>query len=132
MEITVDTNIYNQRRYGRPWIAKVDFSKSTKGDFSWGDWTGDHYNGGAGILSISANPGDIIAEGQKDFRKPQNSAPDYSVVAADGELEYIGDKGAAYKYYLDHKDAAPDLDALKKERDVLLARIAEIDAIIDN
>lgn len=131
MEITIETSIYNQRRYGKPWIAIVDFSNSTKGDFSWGDWTGDHYNGGEGVLSINAKPGDIIAQGQKDFRKPANSAPDFFVVTADGDLEDIGDKGQAYKYYLEHKDAAPDLDALRKEREALVARITEIDAIIN-
>lgn len=132
MEIRIETNSYNHRRYGKPWIAIVDFSQSTKGDFSWGDWTGDHYNGGEGVLTINANPGDIIARGQKDFRKAQNSAPDFFVINSEGKREYIGDKGAAYKYYLDHKDAAPDLDALRKERETLVARIAEIDAILNN
>jgi len=79
MEITKETGSYNQRRMGRPWIAKVDFTNS-KGDFSWGDWTGDQYNGGAGVLSINAKPGDIIATGQKDNRQPKNSAPDFFVV----------------------------------------------------
>jgi len=132
MEIRIETAIYNQRRYGKPWIAKVDFSASAKGEFSWGDWTGDHYNGGEGILSINANPGDIITTGQKDFRKPRNSASDFFVVTSDGELEDISDKGAAYKHYLNHKDAAPDIDALRKERETLIARITEIDAIINN
>ena len=130
MDITTETSSYNQRRYGKPWIAKVDFAKSAKGDFSWGYWTGDHYNGGAGVLSISAKPGDIIAGGQKDFRQPKNSAPDFSVVAVDGNLEPLGDKGDAYKYFLEHKDTAPGLDALGKERAVLMARITEIDNIL--
>jgi len=132
MEITIETSAYNQRRYSKPWIAIVNFNNSTKGYFSWGNWTGDHYNGGEGVLSIAAKPGDIIAQGQKDFRKPANSAPDFFVVTANGEREDIGDKGQAYKYYLEHKDASPDLDALRKEREALLARIAEIDAIINN
>ena len=104
MEIRINTNSYNHRRYGRPWIAKVDFS-TPKGDFSWGDWTGDAYNGGEGVLSIDAVPGDIIATGQKDNRKPSNSAPYFYVVTAAGEIENIGDKGTAYKYYLDHKNS---------------------------
>ena len=131
MEITRDTNRYNQRREGRPWIAKVDFT-TPKPNFSWGDWTGDHYNGGEGVLSINANPGDIIATGQKDNRQPRNSAPHFWVVTEIGELEDIGDKGDAYKYYLAHKDTGPNLGALRKERETLVARIAERDAIIDN
>ena len=131
MQITVETSSYNHRRMGKPWIAKVDFS-TPKGDFSWGDWTGDHYNGGEGVLSIDAAPGDIIAKGQKDNRQPRNSAPDFYVVTADGKLDPLGDKGDAYKHYLAHKTAAPDHAALKAERDRLIARIAEIDAIIGN
>ena len=131
MEITVETSSYNHRRFSKPWIARVDFS-TPKGDFSWGDWTGDHYNGGEGVLSISANPGDIVAKGQKDHRQPKNSAPDFYIVMPDGRLDPLGDKGAAYKYFLEHKNAAPELDTLGKEREALVARIAEIDAIISN
>ena len=130
MNITRETSSYNERRYGRPWIAKVNFSGS-KPDYQWGDWTGDHYNGGDGILSIDADPGDIIAIGQKDNRKPKNSAPDFYVVTPDGDLSHIGDKGEAYKYYLTKKDAAPDMEALEAEKEKLLARIAEIDKILE-
>lgn len=131
MEITIETSLYNQRRMGKPWIAKVDFS-TPKGEYAWGEWTGDQYNGGEGVLSINANPNDIIARGQKDNRQPRNSAPDFYVVESDGTLGMLGDKGAAYKHYLENKDAAPDLDSLRKERETLLARVAEIDAIIGN
>jgi len=109
----------------------VDFS-TPKGEFTWGDWTGDHYNGGEGVLSINAAPGDIVAQGQKDNRQPKNSAPDFFVVTPDGTLDNLGDKGSAYKYFLEHKNAAPDLNSLHQERATLLARIAEIDAIIGN
>jgi len=129
MEKSIETDSYNQRRMGRPWIAKVNFA-NPKGEFTFGDWTGDQYNGGAGVLSITADSGDIIAQGQKDNRQPRNSAPKFFTVAPNGTLEAIGDKGAAYKYYLEHKAAAPDLDALRKERTTLLARIAEIDTIL--
>jgi len=130
MEITIETDSYNERRYGRPWIAKVDFSESVKGDFAFGDWAGDHYNGGAGVLTINADPGEIIAQGQKDNRKPRNSAPDFNVVGIAGNFEHLGDKGDAYKYFLEIKAATHDLDALQKERVVLLARIVEIDNIL--
>lgn len=131
MNITTETKSYNEKRYGRPWIAKVDFSESAKGEFSWGDWIGDHYNGGAGMLSITANPGDIIAQGQKDTRQPRNSAPDFFVVAADGTLDAIGDKGAAYKHFLENKDKAPDYVSLREERETLLVRVAEINNILE-
>ena len=130
MEITVETNSYNQRRMGRPWIAKVDFS-TPKGEFNWGDWTGDRYNGGEGVLTINADAGDIIAQGQKDTRQPRNSAPIFFLVTNDGQLDELGDKGDAYKYYLKNKDDTTlDFDVLKMERKELLNRVAEIDTII--
>ena len=133
MNITKETSSYNERRYGRPWIAKVDFSKNGgKPDYQWGDWAGDHYNGGEGILSIDADPGDIIADGQKDNRQHKNSAPTFYVVTPDGGLECLGDKGDAYKYYLANKDATPDRAALEAEREKLLERISEIDKILED
>ena len=102
MKIERQTGSYNQRRYGKPWIARVDFD-SPQGKFEFGAWIGDHYNGGEGTLIIDADPGDIIARGQKDFRQPKNSAPDYYYVTDDGKLIRIGDKGAAYQYYKSKK-----------------------------
>ena len=127
MEITLTTDSYNQRRYGKPWIAKVDFS-DPKGAFSFGDWIGDGWNGGAGTLQIDANPGDIIATGQKDNRNPKYSAPDFYEVTSDGKLNYLGDKGAAYKHYKDQPTI--DRTALTAERDRLMARVAEINTIL--
>jgi hypothetical protein len=130
MIITAETSSYNSRRMGKPWIATVDFT-TPKGEFSWGDWTGDHYNGGEGVLSIDAAPGSIIAIGQKDNRQPRNSAPVFYVATAAGDLDLLGDKGDAYKHYLAHRDSTPDHTALRAERDQLIARIAEIDIIIN-
>lgn len=131
MEIQIETKSYNEKRYGKPWIAKVSFEDSKKGDFIWGDWTGDHYNGGEGVLSLDANIGNIVARGQKDNRQPRNSAPDFYVVSADGTLDKIGDKGAAYKHYLAQKNNEPDINTLRLEKERLIARIAEIDNIIN-
>jgi len=125
MEITINTSSYNQRRMGKPWIAKVDFS-TPKADFSFGDWTGDQYNGGEGVLSISALPGDIIATGQKDNRQPKNSAPDFFVITESGKLDSIGDKGSAYKYYLANKPA-PNAPT----KDNPLAEISDADLIAE-
>ena len=129
MEITKETTMYNQRRYGKPWIAKVDFKTSTKGDFAWGDWTGDHYNGGEGVLTISAKAGEIIAEGQKDNRNPRNSAPSFYVVTPEGELDPLGDKGDAYKYYLVNR--TPNRDTLIAEKAMLEHRIVKINTLLD-
>lgn len=95
-KIEVKTVSYNQRRYGKPWIAKVDFSNNPNGDFFWGSWVGDARNGSEGLLIIEANEGDIVARGQKDFRVPRNSSPAFYQVR-DGQLVKLADKAEAYK-----------------------------------
>jgi len=100
MKIERNTSSYNERRYSRPWIAKVDFSDS-KGNFIWGQWIGRQ--GEEGILIIDANSGDIIAMGQKDLRKPRNSAPDYYEVLSDGTLSSIESKAAAYRQWKENQ-----------------------------
>jgi len=96
MKIEIKTTSYNQLRYSKPWIAVVDFSQTPKGDYKWGDWVGDHKKGSAGLLVIDANDGDIIAQGQKDFRQPKNSAPIYYQVR-NGELVELSGKAEAYQ-----------------------------------
>lgn len=126
MKIEISTSSYNERRYGRPWIARVTFP-TAKGEFAFGEWVGQP--GDPGLLVVDAEPGDIVARGQKDLRKPRNSAPDYYVVGETGELSGI-DKADAYRLYQDRKSAAPDRVALEAERDRLMTRLAEIDAAL--
>jgi hypothetical protein len=127
MKIETKTESYNRRRYGKPWIATVNFSENSKGDFNFGEWVGSI--GNDGILIIDASIGEIIATGQKDHRG-NKSTVEYSVVTVDG-LEYLGDKNDAYEYFYNKKSSEPDIDALRKEKEELLARIKEIDAIIE-
>lgn len=85
MKIEIETDVYNERRYGKPWIAKVDFSDNEKGDFLWGKWIGDP--GDSGLLILDADPGDVVARGQKDNRgRRENSAPRWAFVTQAGEL----------------------------------------------
>ena len=101
--IEIQTESYNDRRYSKPWIARVDFASDKNGSYQFGDWIGRA--GGEGTLEIDANTGDIIAQGQKDIRKPKNSTNEFYQVKADGSLEHIGDKGAAYKIWKKAQDA---------------------------
>ena len=85
MKIQIKTDIYNKRRYGKPWIAKVDFSENENGDFAWGNWIGDP--GSTGLLILDADPGDVVARGQKDNRgRRENSAPQWAIVNETGKL----------------------------------------------
>jgi hypothetical protein len=84
MKIVKETSSYNNRRYGRPWIAVVDFTHDPNGSFQWGTWIGQQ--GEDGELSIECEVGDVVAWGKKDFRKPRNSTPNWAVVESDGTL----------------------------------------------
>jgi hypothetical protein len=132
MEIIVETHSYNQRRFSKPWIALVDFSKSPKALFLFGDWSGEHRKGGEGVLTLIADLGDIIATGQKDHRNERNSAPVFFIVCEKGDLDLIGDRGDAYKYYLSTRSQEKSIESLESELRLLKARIAEIDEILNH
>lgn len=94
MKLNIETQAYNERRYGQPWIARVRFPTAA-GEFVFGEWAGQP--GTAGLLVLDAEPGDVIARGQKDFRKSANSAPVFHILQADGTLERVS-KADAYRH----------------------------------
>ena len=95
MIIEIDTTSYNDRRYGKPYIATVDLiDKDAKP--RWGNWIGQP--GSEGVLILHAEAGAIIMQGQKDFRQPRNSAPTYSILQPDGTLSLCASKAEAYKH----------------------------------
>lgn len=105
MKIEIETTAYNNRRFGRPWIAKVSFD-DPKGTFDWGNWIGSP--GEDGILVIEVEAGDIIARGQKDFQGPSyKSAPDWHLVTEFGELEKLPSRAAAYKAWRENSALVP-------------------------
>jgi hypothetical protein len=93
-----DTSGYNDRRYGKPYIAVVDLTNKDASP-RWGAWIG--HPGEPGVLSIEANSGDVVMMGQKDFRKPRNSSPEYYAVRDDGSLSESMTKADAYKQQRD-------------------------------
>lgn len=66
--IIIETGSYNAKRYGKPWIARLDFSTSK-----------------AGELSLDVEIGDVVAAGQKDHRNSRHSAPNYSYINESGK-----------------------------------------------
>ena len=127
--VTIETVGYNEKRYGKPWIAKVNFSANGASKFDFGNWAG--CPGAEGTLTIIAETGAILAEGQRDFRTRDSQYIKYYAVNPDGTLTELGDKGAAYKYHLETKQAEPNMAALETEKKSLLGRIAEIDKILN-
>ena len=154
MIIQVPTVKFNPNELGRPWIAIVDFSKEDyREQYAWGRWTGNFRIGSAGILTVNAEPGNIIATGQKEkveqnyrtgrrrhyqggvaYYEPSRliepKTPDFFVVLVNGHKRSLGKRADAFTYYLNEQEGKKDSDALLAERILLVARIGEIDRII--
>jgi len=93
MRVSQKFGSYNQRRYSKPWIAKItSWPIGGKPEVQWGAYCGDD-NGGE--VEIEAMPGDIIRTGQKDHRGGNTDASWY-IVQADGSL-YSTDAAGARK-----------------------------------
>ena len=105
MKLEIETSAFNDRRYGKPWIAAVSFANGAKADFTFGDWIGSHGSSGLLILD-NVKPGDVIARGQKDNRgQAYKSSPDYYQVDAEGELNGLPTPAAAYKAWRENEAA---------------------------
>jgi hypothetical protein len=99
MIIEKETSKFNARRYGKPWAAIVDFAEG-KASYLFCDWIGE-IDGGVGlpgILRIYAEEGDIVAIGQKDYRKNRSNMDWY--VVRNGQLVYLPNgKAEAFKVW---------------------------------
>ena len=82
MKYTETTASYNDRRYGKPWMAFV--SATITKDFRFIDWDGR--SGQAGEFCFDAEPGTILAYGQKDIRKGRGGVNGYQICMPDGTL----------------------------------------------
>jgi hypothetical protein len=93
-----ETGSYNDRRYSAPWCATVSFN-GAKPVYSWGESTGKW--GKSGLLRVECKPGDFIAWGQKDLRRPGNSENNILRMRADGSMESFDNATDAFKSYRD-------------------------------
>ena len=82
-----ETSSYNDRRYGKPWCAKVTGVDGGKLVYEWGDSTASH--GSSGLLRVPCRPGDIVAWGQKDLRRPSSSEHHVLLMEPDGRMSPI-------------------------------------------
>jgi len=92
MELTttqyeINTQPYNEKRYGRPWAALC--VTSLVKDLSFIDWDGRP--GYAGEFTFDEEPGTIIARGQKDLRNGKGGIDSYRVCMPDGRLPLMSD-----------------------------------------
>lgn len=86
MQINIQFNSYNPRRYSKPWIAKVtNWEIGKKADLEWGRWLGTP--GSGGLTEIEANEGDIVRWGQKDNRQGTGTRAYWGVVQKDASID---------------------------------------------
>lgn len=85
MKYTDTTGAYNDRRYGKPWMAIVVDSLTRGFDFI--DWQGTA--GSCGRFNFSAEPGTMVAYGQKDIRKGKGGVDGYQVCMPDGSMPIV-------------------------------------------
>jgi hypothetical protein len=96
MEITITYSSYNRRRYSKPWIGKVvDWPAGGYAKLEFGAYYGTD-NGGD--VAITAQSGDIIRHGQKDYRG-NNTSKNYYLVLSNGSLSRM-DAATARKQWL--------------------------------
>lgn len=107
------TDPYNERRYGRPWIAKIVGLEGRKLQYEFGTWFGE--DGCAGTLRINCRPGEFFARGQKDFRHPGDSIRETYKMLDDGRVEEV-DYNSVVKVFLDREKA--EKASRKTDRDV--------------
>lgn len=93
---TKETPSYNERRYGPYWCASVSFENGPKPIYSWGESTGKW--GQAGILRVPCKPGDVIAWGQKDTRRPDKSDHFLMLMREDGGMTELT-KAEAWQHW---------------------------------
>ena len=89
-----ETGSYNERRYGSPWCATVSFPTGPKPEYTFGESSGKW--GKPGVMVLDCKPGDIIAHGQKDLRRPDNSDHAILIMRPDGSMRAI-DRAEAYR-----------------------------------
>lgn len=91
-----ETSSYNDRRYSAPWCAKITFPEGAKPSYAFGESTASR--GSSGLLRIACKPGEIIAWGQKDLRRPDKSDHYLLLMRPNGSMQDI-DKTEAYRVY---------------------------------
>lgn len=78
---------YDQRTLGRPWCARVTFPSGPRAEYEFGESSGSW--GKSGVMSVPCAPGDIVAWGQKNTRRPDRSTHHIAVMEADGRMREV-------------------------------------------
>lgn len=101
--VTVPTTKYNERRYGKPWIAVITrWDVGAAPELRWGAWVGSPSQDGQ--LEVRAEVGSIVRHGQKDYRGGKG-INEWAIVEADGSLRDVT-QVEARAWWLERKASA--------------------------
>ena len=81
--VEVELSRGSRSEWGEPWIATVSTRNGRKPEY---DFTGGRYDAATETLSIPCKPGDTIAWGQKNYRKPRKTIHNVRTMREDGSL----------------------------------------------
>ena len=100
IQFAQSTAPYDPKKLGKPWVAVLDFRGYPNVERQFGQWIGTP--GEAGELRIVAEPGSLLAFGQKPRKNDfaLNPIPHF-VLNPDGTLTRIGTYLDAVRYWLD-------------------------------
>lgn len=116
MKLTLQTKAYDATRYGKPWIARVDFSTNGLGDFQYGEWRGQL--GEPGELYLDVEEGDVVA--QEQYGRSQRTNPIlFGVVSGEGLVQWCNSKIEAKVMHLALKrksNITPQSQTIKEEQ----------------
>lgn len=73
----------DRKDWGEPWIAKLASKNGKRPDY---DFSEGSYDTASEVLSIPCKPGDVIAYGQKNYRKPKKTIHETRKMEDDGRL----------------------------------------------
>jgi hypothetical protein len=81
--LTIEMERGDRRDWGEPWIAKVASRNGRKPEY---DFSAGSYDVATETLSIPCKPGEVIAYGQKNYRKPKRTIHNIRKMREDGGL----------------------------------------------
>ena len=132
MLIEHEWHSYNTRRYGNPWVARITWN-GVKPVF---DFVGRF---ASGQLAFEAEPGEIVAMGQKDHRG-NGTTKEFYVLGEDGSLTGLSEAEARTLWRerqavttattTDNEPATPDNGADNDELERLRADNARLVAVL--
>jgi hypothetical protein len=96
MRFTKAFTAYNDRRYSKPWIARIATWKvGQRPELVWGNYLG---NSMGGECEIACQAGDLLRYGQKDNRGNSTQAQ-YAIALENGQALEISEVNAAHYFH---------------------------------